>query len=90
MVKKHKVRFHKGDQRPGVTSYRVNYRKKMIKRDNKIVWQVIEHPTKTIVQEYFFEEDAAKLVQFQNKHKVWQLNGGIPKFLCKEYNKRRN
>ena len=45
------------------------------------VWQVIEKPTNNVVGEYFFEEDAHKLVKFQNKHKVWQVNGGIPKFL---------
>ena len=42
---------------------------------------MIEKPTKNVVAEYFFEEDAHKLVKFQNKNKVWQVNGGIPKFL---------
>ena len=28
-----------------------------------------------------FEEDANSLAEFQNKHRVWQVNGGIPKFL---------
>lgn len=88
MAKKQRVKFFKGDQRPGETRYRLNYRKKMVKRGKKIIWQVIEHPTKSVISEYFFEEDAAKLVKFQNKHKVWQLNGGIPKFLCKEFNKK--
>jgi hypothetical protein len=45
------------------------------------MWQVIEKPTKNVISECFFEEDAHKLVKFQNKHKVWQPNGGIPKFL---------
>jgi hypothetical protein len=36
---------------------------------------------KKVVAEYFFEEDAHKLVSFQNKHKVWQAQGGIPSFL---------
>ena len=53
----------------------------MIKRDKDIILQVIEKPTKNVICEYFFEEDAHKLVKFQNKHKVWQPNGGIPKFL---------
>ena len=34
-----------------------------------------------IVATYFFEEDADKLVKFQNKNRVWEMNGGIPKFL---------
>jgi hypothetical protein len=53
----------------------------MIKKRKNIYWQVIEKPTKNVVWEGFFEEDAHKLVKFQNKHKVWQVNGGIPKFL---------
>ena len=46
-----------------------------------IIWQVVEYPRKKVVAEYFFEEDAHKLVNFQNKHKVWQAQGGIPSFL---------
>ena len=42
---------------------------------------MIEKPTNNVIAEHFFEEDAHKLVKFQNKHKVWQVNGGIPKFL---------
>ena len=53
----------------------------MKKKGKDIVWQVVEKPTNNIVSEFFFEEDAFKLVKFQNKHKVWQANGGIPKFL---------
>jgi hypothetical protein len=54
----------------------------MIKKNNKIFWQAIEKPTGTIVRQSFFEEDVNDLVSFHNKHKQWQLNGGIPKFLC--------
>ena len=42
----------------------------------------IEHPSKRIIKECFFEEDASEWVKFQNKHKVWLVNGGIPDFLC--------
>ena len=59
----------------------------MVKKGKSIVWHVIEYPTKSIVSEFFFEEDAQKLVQFQNKHKVWQENGGVPSFLCYKYNR---
>ena len=82
MAKKQKVRFHKGDKRPGDQSNKdLHYRKRMIKKDTDIIWQVLEYPNKKIVAEYFFEEDAHKLVKFQNKYKVWDLEGGIPKFL---------
>ena len=81
MPKTQKVRFRKGDKRPGNFEGTLSYTKKMIKKKKNIYWQVIEKPTKNIVWEGFFEEDAHKLVKFQNKHKVWQVNGGIPKFL---------
>ena len=81
MPKKQKVRFHKGDQRPCGFTGTLSYVKKMKKKKKDIIWQVIEKPTNNVVGEYFFEEDAFRLVKFQNKHKVWQNNGGIPKFL---------
>ena len=81
MPKTQKVRFRKGDKRPGNFEGTLSYTKKMIKKKKNIYWQVIEKPTKSVVWEGFFEEDAHKLVKFQNKNKVWQVNGGIPKFL---------
>ena len=81
MAKKQKVRFHKGDKRPNNLQPDLSYIKKMVKRGKDIIWQVIENPKKNVIGEYFFEEDAHKLVKFQNKHKVWEPNGGIPKFL---------
>ena len=81
MAKTQNVRFHKGDKRPNNEQPDLSYTKKMIKRGKNIIWQVIEKPTMSIISECFFEEDAHKLVKFQNKHKVWQRNGGIPKFL---------
>lgn len=82
-MKKQKVRFHRGDRRPrqdkdyAVLSYEV----KIKKTGRKILWVVEEKPNKKIIAEYFFEEDAQKLADFQNKHRVWQNNGGIPSFL---------
>ena len=81
MPKTQKVRFRKGDKRPGNFEGTLSYTKKMIKKGKNIYWQVIEKPTNNVIAEHFFEEDARKLVKFQNKHKVWQVNGGIPKFL---------
>jgi len=84
MPRKQKVRFQKGDKRPGNHSSKdLHYQKKMTKKKGDIVWQVLEYPKKVVVAEYFFEEDAHRLVKFQNKHKVWKLEGGIPKFLYK-------
>ena len=77
-----KVRFHKGDKRPGPVTGNLTYRKRMIKVGEDIRWQVIEYPRKIVVSTFFFEEDATELVKFQNKHKVWRENGGIPLFLC--------
>ena len=83
MTKKQKVRFHKGDRKPKADKEydQLSYKVKMKKKGRKILWQVIEQPTKNTIAEYFFEEDAQKLADFQNKHRVWQENGGIPKFL---------
>ena len=81
MPKTQKVRFRKGDKRPGNFEGTLSYTKKMIKKRKNIYWQVIEKPSGNVVGEYFFEEDAHKLVKFQNKNKVWQINGCIPKFL---------
>ena len=82
MPKKQKVRFHKGDKKPPKADKDLHYIKKMVKRGRKIIWQVIEKPKGKVVSEFFFEEDAAHLVRFQNKHRVWLENGGIPDFLC--------
>jgi len=79
--KTQKVRFHKGDKRPNSDQPSLSYTKKMVKKGKEIIWQVIEKPTKNVISEYFFEEDAHKLVKFQNKYKVWEPNGGIPRFL---------
>jgi hypothetical protein len=81
--KTQKVKFHRGDKRPNNEQPELSYTKKMIKKGKDIIWQVIEKPTNKVISEYFFEEDAFKLVKFQNKNKVWEPNGGIPKFLCK-------
>jgi hypothetical protein len=80
--KTQKVRFGRGDKRPANYTYKLSYEKKLVKKDKKIVWHVIEKPTGSILSEFFFEEDADKLAKFQNKNKVWQVNGGIVPHLC--------
>ena len=80
--KTQKVKFHKGDRRPNNLQPELSYIKKMKKKKKDIIWQVIEKPKGKIVSEFFFEEDASHMVKFQNKHRVWLINGGIPDFLC--------
>tara|TARA_Y100001938_G_C7946186_1_gene356873 strand:- start:247 stop:444 length:198 start_codon:yes stop_codon:yes gene_type:complete len=63
---------------------KLKYSKRMTKKGNKILWKVIEKPSNSIVGEYFFEEDAKQIVDFQNKNQVWAINGGIPDFLKKK------
>ena len=83
MVKKktQKVRFHKGDKRPGKLEKKLKYEVEMVKEGKKILWCVLETPTNNVVGKYFFEDDAHTLADFQNKNRVWQINGGIPRFL---------
>jgi hypothetical protein len=81
-MKRQKVRFHKNDKRPGYLGKQLSYKKKMVKSNNKILWQAIERPTGTIIRQSFFEEDIENIVKFHNTHRQWQSNGGIPKFLC--------
>ena len=80
--KTQKVRFSRHDRRPAKYNYKLSYETKMVKKGRKILWHVIEKPTGSIISEFFFEEDASSLVKFQNKHRVWLENGGIPDFLC--------
>ena len=83
MVKKkmQKVRFHRGDRRPNNAQPNLSYVKVMKKINKDIIWEVVEKPTNNVIAQYFFEEDAFKLMKFQNKHRVWEPNGGIPNFL---------
>lgn len=82
MARKQRVRFYKGDQKPAKgLKKKLTYTIEMIKEKRKILWGVMEEPTGNCVAKFFFEEDAKKLADFQNKHHVWQVNGGIPKFL---------
>ena len=60
---------------------KLRYSKRLRKRGGKMLWQVIERPTNVLIGEYFFEEDAKQIVDFQNKNQVWAVNGGVPDFL---------
>ena len=60
---------------------KMSYETMMSKRQGKVRWLVIERPTGSIITESEFEDDAKKICDFQNKHKQWETNGGIVKFL---------
>ena len=60
---------------------KISYEVKLVKRKSKVRWLCIERPTGSIITESEFEDEAQRVCDFQNKHKVWQMNGGIPQFL---------
>ena len=60
---------------------KISYEVKLVKRKSKVRWLCIERPTGSIITESEFEDEAQKVCDFQNKHKQWEPNGGIVKFL---------
>ena len=59
----------------------LKYKKKLVKQGKEVYWQVIEYPKKVVVAEYFFEEDASRMMKFQNENQVFKRDGGIPEML---------
>ena len=57
----------------------IYYKTEMVKVKNKILWRAVEMPSKLVLKESFFEEDAKKLVKFQNQNKTFG-KFGFPKF----------
>ena len=68
-------------RKPRAKHTKLSYELKLSKRNRKVRWRVIERPTGSIIIESEFEDDAKKVCDFQNKHKQWEPNGGIVKFL---------
>ena len=68
-------------RKPRAKPNKLSYELKLSKRNKKVRWLVIERPTGSIITESEFEDDAKKICDFQNKHKQWETNGGIVKFL---------
>ena len=64
---------------------KLNYETKPVKKGRKILWHVIESPSKNVVGKYDFKDDADYIVKFHNKNQVWKVNGGIPKMLWNYY-----
>jgi hypothetical protein len=42
--KTQKVKFHKGDKRPGGKNMKLTYTTNLLKKGKKMVWQVVESP----------------------------------------------
>ena len=60
---------------------KMSYETVMSKRKGKVRWLVVERPTGSIIAEEVFEDKAKQVAAFQNKHKQWEPNGGVVKFL---------
>jgi hypothetical protein len=60
---------------------KISYETKMSKRGGKVRWLVIERPTGSIIAEEVFEDKAKSVADFQNKHKVWEAQGGVVQHL---------
>ena len=80
-LKKNKVKKKVVRRKPTAKPNKLSYELKLSKRNKKVRWLVIERPTGSIITESEFEDDAKKICDFQNKHKQWETNGGIVKFL---------
>ena len=57
----------------------IYYKTEMVKKGKKILWRAVEMPSKLVLKESFFEEDAKKLDKFQNQNKTFG-KFGFPKF----------
>ena len=71
----------KREKRPSSKNTKLSYETVMVKKNRKILWQCIEKPTGSIICEHFFKEDTDKITKHQNKHRQWEPNGGVVKFL---------
>tara|TARA_R100000541_G_scaffold4676_1_gene12083 strand:+ start:103 stop:321 length:219 start_codon:yes stop_codon:yes gene_type:complete len=60
----------------------IKYEKKLSKYKGTMRWLVIERPTGSILSAYTFEDEAETVVDFQNKHKVWAPQGGVPAYIA--------
>ena len=60
----------------------IKYEKKLSKYKGTMRWLVIERPTGSILSAYTFEDEAETVVDFQNKHKVWTSQGGVPAYIA--------
>ena len=64
-----------------LSTIELKYEKKLAKKGNEVYWRVIEYPKNVVVAEYFFEEDASRMMIFQNENQIFKGEGGIPEML---------
>ena len=84
--KKVSMKKKRRTRKSNIESYpKLKYETKPIKKGRKILWHVIESPSKNVVAKCEFKDDAEHLVEFHNKHQVWRVNMGIPKMLWNYY-----
>ena len=69
------------ERRPPRRNVKLSYETVMVKKGKQIVYQCVEKPTGSILCENFFKEDTDTITKHQNKHKQWEPNGGVVKFL---------
>ena len=75
------INSSKKEKKLSKKNIKLSYETVMVKKDRKILWQCIEKPTGSIICESFFREDVDKITKHQNKHRQWEPNGGVVKFL---------
>ena len=75
------INTSKKEKKLSKKNIKLSYETVMVKKNRKILWQCIEKPTGSIICENFFREDVDKITKHQNKHRQWEPNGGIVKFL---------
>ena len=79
-----RTRHFPGDRKPGksISKDKMFYEKKLSKHKGQMRWLVIEKPTGSILCVTAFEDEAKKVADFQNKHKVWAPQGGVPAYIA--------
>ena len=75
------INTSKKEKKLSKKNIKLSYETVMVKKNRKILWQCIEKPTGSIICENFFREDVDKITKHQNKHRQWEPNGGVVKFL---------
>ena len=79
MRRERKIRRERKPAR--LSTKELRYEKKLVKEGKEVYWTVIEYPKNVVVAEYFFEEDASRMMKFQNENQVFKGEGGIPEML---------
>jgi|TARA_B100000902_G_C27310523_1_gene918127 hypothetical protein len=85
MKRKYERKYKDPNRRPREKYPELSYEVKPVKKGRKVIWNVIESPSKNCVAKFEFKDDADSLAKFHNKNQVWKVNQGIPKMLWNYY-----